>query len=80
MGGEYQEFPSNFFLSHSAENFRRGTLQCFTNFGCRGILYFRGLYHDFRFSVEFFCLTVPKFIAGETFCAVFQKSCGSEKV
>ena len=26
-----------------------------------------------RFSVEFFCLTVPKNFAAEPFCAVFQK-------
>ena len=25
-GGQYQDFPSKTFLSHSAENFRRGTL------------------------------------------------------
>ena len=25
-----------------------------------------------RFSVEFFCLTVPKNFAAESFCAVFQ--------
>ena len=27
-GGESQDFPSNFFLSHSAEKHRRGTLPC----------------------------------------------------
>ena len=32
------------------------------------------------FLSNFFCLTVPKLFAGEPFCAVFQKSCGSEKV
>ena len=40
---------------------------------------FRGLCHDFRFSVEFFCLTVPKNFVGEPFCAVFRKIFGSEK-
>ena len=32
------------------------------------------------FSVEIFCLTVPKMFVGEPFCAVFQKISGSEKV
>ena len=31
-----------------------------------------------RFSVEFFCLTVPKDFVEEPFCAVFQKISGSE--
>ena len=33
-----------------------------------------------RFSVEIFCLTVPKNFVEEPFCAVFQKIFGSEKV
>ena len=33
-----------------------------------------------RFAVDFFCLTVPKNLVGEPFCAVFQKISGSEKV
>ena len=32
-----------------------------------------------RFSVETFCLAVPKNFVGETFCAVFQKIVGHEK-
>ena len=35
-------------------------------------------YHDF--PSEIFCLTVPKNIVVETFCDVFQKISGSEKV
>ena len=31
-----------------------------------------------RFSVEFFCLTVPNDFVEEPFCAVFQKISGSE--
>ena len=31
------------------------------------------------FSVEIFCLTVPKNFVGEPFCAVFQKISGSQK-
>ena len=34
--------------------------------------------HDFSFKI--FCLTVPKNLVGEPFCAVFQKISGSEKV
>ena len=33
-----------------------------------------------RFSVEIFCLTVPKNFVEEPFCAVFEKISGSEKV
>ena len=33
-----------------------------------------------RFSVENFCLTVPKYFVEEPFDAVFQKFSGSEKV
>ena len=32
-----------------------------------------------RFSVEFFCLRVPKNFVGELFCAVLKKISGSEK-
>ena len=32
------------------------------------------------FRRSFFCLAVPKNLAGEPFCAVFQKNSGSEKV
>ena len=35
-------------------------------------------YQDFQSN--FFCLTVPKNFVGESFCAVFQKNSGSEKV
>ena len=34
----------------------------------------------FDFLSKFFCLTVPKNLVGEPFCAVFQKTSGSEKV
>ena len=33
-----------------------------------------------RFPSKVFCLTVPKHIIEEPFCAVFQKNSGSEKV
>ena len=34
----------------------------------------------FDFLSKFFCLIVPKNLVGEPFCAVFQKTSGSEKV
>ena len=33
-----------------------------------------------RFSVEMFCPIVLKNFVGEAFCAVFQKTSGSEKI
>ena len=61
------------FLSHTAENFRRVTLYRFTSFGYRKNLCFGGLCHDIRFSVEFFCLTVPKIFAGNPSVLCFRK-------
>ena len=78
MGREYHDFLSNFFLSHSAEIFRRGILQCVTNFGYRNILRFRELCHDFVST--FFCLKVPKNFVEEHFWYVLQKFSGSEKI
>ena len=69
-GGEYHDFLS-IFLSHSAENIRRGTLQCVTNFGYRKILRLKELCHDFVST--FCCLTVPKIFVEEPFWYVFQK-------
>ena len=59
MGG-YHDSPSKTFLSHSAEEFRRGTLYCFTTFGYRQILCFRGPSHDFL-SKKFFSHSVESF-------------------
>ena len=56
--GEYQDFPSKNFLSHSAENFRRGILYCCINLGYRKSLEKRG--GDQDFTSKIFCLTVPK--------------------
>ena len=64
-GGGVSRFAVESFLSHSAEKFRRGTLQCVTNFGYRKISYFRELCHDFVSKI--FCLTVPKNFVGEPF-------------
>ena len=56
-------FPN--FSSHSAEDFRRETLYCFTTFGCRKSLDKRGAgeYQDFLSKI--FRLTVPKKFVSE---------------
>ena len=63
-------FAVKIFLSHSAKKFRRGSLQCFTNFGYWKILCARWVCHDFR--SKFFCHTLPKNFAREPFC-VWEK-------
>ena len=50
--GEVSRLSFENFLSHSAENFRRGTFYGVTDFGYRKILCLRGLCHDF--SSNFF--------------------------
>ena len=72
------QFSVENFLFQSAEKFRRGTLQSFISFGYRKKSCFRGLCHDSPSKI--FCLTMPKKFAEEPFCAVFQKSSGSEKI
>ena len=62
--GVVSRFCVEIILSHSAEKLRRGTFSCFTSFGYRKSLCFRGLCHDFRFPVEIFCLTVPTCFVG----------------
>ena len=57
-GVGYQDFTTETFLSHSAEKIHWGTHSCFTLFGYRQILCFRGLSQDFLSKI--FCLTVPK--------------------
>ena len=68
------------FLSQSAEKIRRGTLLYFRKFRVPKDVRDkrRGGYHDFLSKL--FCLTVPKPSVEEPFCAVFQKSSGSEIV
>ena len=77
--GGVSRFCVENFMSHSAENFRRGIVYCCIDFGYRKSLWIGGGgYQDFPSKI--FCLTVPKnFIVG-TFCAVFQKISGCEKV
>ena len=74
-------FCVEIFLSHSAENFRRG--ESFSVSLISGIEKFyasEGYVTIFDFLSKFFCLTMPKDFLGEPFCAVFQKISGSERV
>ena len=60
-GGGVSRFSVENFLSHSAENFRRGILYCCNNFGYRKVLDKRGGGVS-RFSVEkFFVSQCQKF-------------------
>ena len=71
------------FLSHSAENIRRGTFLCFTKFLVSNKIMDRrgegGMEHH-KFLSKYFCLTVPKHFVEEPFHAVFQKISGRENV
>ena len=78
--GGYQEFPSNFFVSQRRKLWQGNPFVSL--FGklpvARKTMDKRGRGVS-RFSVEFFCTTVPKTFAKETFCVLFQKTSGSEK-
>ena len=83
--GGVSRFSFEFFLSHSAEKFRRRILLCcFRSFPlAKKFMDNRGggrrggkEYQDFPSKI---CLTVPKIFVGEPFCAVFQKVYGREK-
>ena len=52
-GREHHDIPSEFFLSHSAEKFRRGIFQCFTDFGYGNFLWITRVGHDFLSKVYF---------------------------
>ena len=73
-GGGVSRFSVEFFLSHSAENFRRGIPYCCINFGYRKSFEKRG-YQDFMSKI--FCLTVPKIFVGESFTVALTS--GTEK-
>ena len=70
-------------LSHDTEKLPRGTVLCLEK-----VLFWRTFmdkrggggweYHDFLSKT--FCLTVPKNLVGQPFCAVFQKISSSQKV
>ena len=67
MGGVSTISVENF-LSHSAENCRRGTLQSFINFWYRNSLDEKvggGVYQDFPSKI--FCPKVPKKVVGQPF-------------
>ncbi len=66
------------FLSHSAENFRRGILYCCINFGYRKSLEKRGGGEYQEFASKIFCLTVPKISLGESSVVAFFL--GTQKV
>ncbi len=76
-------FSTENLLPHSTDDFRRATLVCFTKFVVsKKFMDKKGGRREggSRFKVNCFCLTVPKKFVGETFCAVFQKSSGSQIV
>ena len=75
-GEEYQVFPSKNFVSHC----RR------TSYKDPSVFHYFRVSENFmlqsvmsRFSVKYFCLTVPKSFVEEPFNAVFRKSSASEK-
>ena len=49
------------FLSHAAEDFRRGAFLRFKKFWYRKLLELKEEVGNHDFSSKFFCLTVPKF-------------------
>ena len=63
-GEGVSRFSVENFLSHSAENFRRGILYCCNNFGYRKSLDKRGGGGVARFPSKIFYLTVPKISVG----------------
>ncbi len=75
--GKYQDFSSKFFLSHSAEKIRRGTLQGVTDFGYRKILCLGGLCHDF--SSNFFVSQYQKTLQGNPSVLCFGKFLEAKK-
>ena len=71
-------FRQNCFVS-LPKNFVGEPFGVSENFWYRKSFWIRGgEYQDFPSKI--FCLTVPKNFVVETFCAVFQKISGSEKV
>ena len=77
---EYQVSTLNFFLSHTAEIFRRGILYCCINFGYQKSLERRGEYRDVPSKIS--CLTLPKISVREPFSvslvSVIEKVYASE--
>ena len=76
-GGSIKTFCRNFFVSQCAKKLVGDPLRCHRfrvskNFMLKRIMS--------RYFVDFFCLAVPKNVAGEPSCAVFRKVSGGEKV
>ena len=69
--GAVSRFSFENFLSHSAENFRRGTLQGVTDFGYRKILCLGALCHNF--SSNFFVSQYRKTLHGNPSVLCFRK-------
>ena len=63
-GGGVSRCSVEVFLSHTAENFRRGNLYCCINFGPGKFVKEGGKYQDY--PSKSFCLTVPKIFVGES--------------
>ena len=78
-GGRVSRFTVENFLSHTAEI---SVGEFFTVALVSGIekVWIRKRREYRYFLSKIFCLTVPKNFLGETFCAVFQKIPGCEKV
>ena len=80
-GRGYQDFPPKIFcltvpkISVGGESFSVSLIS-----GVEKFYAAEGYVTIFDFLSKFFCLTVPKNLVGEPFCAVFQKTSGSEKV
>ena len=72
MEGENQVIPSKKLCLTELEKFRRGILYCCSNFGYLKSLDKKGGIS--RFSVEIFCLTVPKFFVGESYTVALVSS------
>ena len=72
-------FRQKIFVSPSSEKFRRGTRHCYTKFPVSKNFRDKEGGGNQDFPSKRFCLTLPKNFIGEHFCALFQKTSGSEK-
>ena len=76
----YHNFPSKIFCLTVPKIFVGESFSVSLISGIEKIYASEGYTTIFDFLSIFFCLTVPKNFVGEPFCAVFQKSFGSEKL
>ena len=75
--GEYRSFPSKIFCLTVSKNIVEQPFRVSLISSIENVCASEGMS---RFSGDIFCLTVPKHFVEESFCPVFQKSSGSEKV